>query len=116
MDKIIIEGGRALKGEVTISGAKNAALPILVSSLLTEGWNTYSNVPDLKDIQSTILLLSHLGAKAEVEKNTIRINASGLCNHEASYDLVRKMRASVLVLGPLLARLKKARVSLPGGC
>ncbi len=116
MDKIIIEGGRALKGEVTISGAKNAALPILVSSLLTEGWNTYSNVPDLKDIQSTILLLSHLGAKAEVEKNTIRINAGGLCNHEASYDLVRKMRASVLVLGPLLARLKKARVSLPGGC
>ncbi|MBW1693921.1 MAG: UDP-N-acetylglucosamine 1-carboxyvinyltransferase [Deltaproteobacteria bacterium] len=116
MDKIIIEGGHALKGEVKIGGAKNAALPILVSSLLTDGWNTYSNVPDLKDIQSTILLLSHLGAKAEVEKNTIRINAGGLCNHEASYDLVRKMRASVLVLGPLLARLKKARVSLPGGC
>ena len=116
MDKIIIKGGRALRGEVKISGAKNAALPILVSSLLTEGENTYTNVPDLKDIQSTTMLLSHLGAKLAVEKNTVRIDAGGLCNHEAPYDLVRKMRASVLVLGPLLARLKKARVSLPGGC
>ena len=116
MDKIIIEGGRTLEGKVKISGAKNAALPILVSSLLTEGWNTFANVPDLKDIQSTTLLLSHLGARVEAENNTVRIDASGLCNHEAPYDLVRKMRASVLVLGPLLARLKKARVSLPGGC
>ncbi|UCD89328.1 MAG: UDP-N-acetylglucosamine 1-carboxyvinyltransferase [Desulfobacterales bacterium] len=116
MDKIIIEGGRSLKGEVKISGAKNAALPILVSSLLTQGWNTYTNVPNLRDIQSTILLLSNLGVKTEVDKNTVRIDAGGLFNHEASYDLVRKMRASVLVLGPLLARLKKARVSLPGGC
>ncbi|UCD31702.1 MAG: UDP-N-acetylglucosamine 1-carboxyvinyltransferase [Desulfobacterales bacterium] len=116
MDKIIIEGGRSLKGEVKISGAKNAALPILVSSLLTQGWNTYTNVPNLRDIQSTILLLSNLGVKTEVDKNTVRIDAGGLFSHEASYDLVRKMRASVLVLGPLLARLKKARVSLPGGC
>ena len=116
MDKIVIEGGRALKGKVKISGAKNAALPILVSSLLTEGWNTYTNVPDLKDIQSTILLLSHLGAKVEVEKDTVRIDAGGLRDHEAPYNLVRKMRASVLVLGPLLARMKRARVSLPGGC
>ncbi len=116
MDKIIVEGGHALKGEVRISGAKNAALPILVSSLLTDGWNTYSNVPDLKDIQSTKLLLSNLGAKIETEGDIIRIDASGLNNHEAPYDLVRKMRASILVLGPLLARLKKARVSLPGGC
>ena len=116
MDKILIEGGRTLKGEVRISGAKNAALPILVSSLLTEGWNTYTNVPDLKDIQSTILLLSNLGARIDSEKDTIRIDAGGLNNHEAPYDLVRKMRASILVLGPLVARLKKARVSLPGGC
>ena len=116
MDKIIIEGGRSLKGEVKISGAKNAALPILVSSLLTQGWNTYTNVPNLRDIQSTLLLLSSLGVKTEVDKNTVRIDAGGLFSHEASYDLVRKMRASVLVLGPLLARLKKARVSLPGGC
>jgi len=116
MDKIIIEGGYSLRGEVRISGAKNAALPILVSSLLADGWNTYTNIPDLKDIESTLLLLSSLGAKIEREKDTVRINASGLNNPEASYDLVRKMRASILVLGPLLARLKEARVSLPGGC
>lgn len=116
MDKIVIEGGHSLKGQVRISGAKNAALPILVSSLLTEGWNTYTNVPDLKDIQSTTHLLSKLGARIETEKNSVRIDAGGLCNHEAPYDLVRKMRASCLVLGPLVARMKKARVSLPGGC
>jgi len=116
MDKIIIEGGHSLKGEVRISGAKNAALPILVSSLLVDGWNTYTNIPDLKDIESTLMLLSSLGAMVEREKDTVRIDASGLNNPEASYDLVRKMRASILVLGPLLARLKEARVSLPGGC
>jgi len=116
MDKIIIEGGRPLKGEVKISGAKNAALPILVSALLTEGWNTFTNVPNLRDVHSTVDLLSNLGARVEWEKNSVRIDAGGLCNHEAPYDLVRKMRASVLVLGPLVARLKKARVSLPGGC
>jgi len=116
MDKIIIEGGHSLKGEVRISGAKNAALPILVSSLLADGWNTYTNIPDLKDIESTLQLLSSLGAKVERKKDTVRIDASGLNNPEASYDLVRKMRASILVLGPLLARLKEAKVSLPGGC
>lgn len=116
MDKIVIQGGRTLKGEVKISGAKNAALPILVSSLLTDGWNTYSNVPDLKDIQSTKLLLSNLGARIETDGDIIRIDAGGVRNHEAPYDLVRKMRASILVLGPLVARLKKARISLPGGC
>lgn len=116
MDKIVIQGGRTLKGEVRISGAKNAALPILVSSLLTDGWNTYSNVPDLKDIQSTKLLLANLGARIETDGDIIRIDAGGVCNYEAPYDLVRKMRASILVLGPLVARLKKARISLPGGC
>ena len=116
MDKIIIAGGRPLKGEVNISGSKNAALPILVASLLSDGWNTFFNVPDLKDIQSIKLLLSTLGAKIESKGKTVRINSSGLCNHEAPYELVRKMRASILVLGPLLARLKKAKVSFPGGC
>ncbi len=116
MDKIIVEGGKTLKGEVKIGGAKNAALPILISSLLTDGWNTYHNVPDLKDIQSVKLLLEKLGAKVETDKNIVRINTGGLCSHEAPYELVRKMRASVLVIGPLVARLKKARVSLPGGC
>jgi UDP-N-acetylglucosamine 1-carboxyvinyltransferase len=116
MDKIIVEGGRSLKGEVKISGAKNAALPILISSLLTDGWNTYTNVPYLRDIQSTRDLLVHLGARVKTDKDTVQIDSGGVGNHEAPYDLVRKMRASILVLGPLLARLKKARVSLPGGC
>jgi UDP-N-acetylglucosamine 1-carboxyvinyltransferase len=116
MDKIIVEGGRSLNGEVKISGAKNAALPILISSLLTDGWNTYTNVPNLRDIQSTKDLLVNLGAKVKTDKDTVQVNTGGVSNHEASYDLVRKMRASILVLGPLLARLKKARVSLPGGC
>ena len=116
MDKIVVEGGRSLKGEVNISGAKNAALPILVSSLLVDGACTFHNVPDLKDIQSIKLLLTDLGAKVESSGSTVQIDASGLCNYEASYDLVRKMRASILVLGPLIAKLKKATVSLPGGC
>lgn len=116
MDKIIVEGGNRLSGEVHISGAKNAALPILTSSLLTDGWCTYRNVPNLRDIQSIKLLLENLGAKVESDGDCVRINASGLSNHEAPYDLVRKMRASILVLCPLVARLKKAKVSLPGGC
>jgi len=111
MDKIIIEGGRPLQGEVTISGAKNAALPILVSSLLTSGWCEYRNVPDLMDIKSIKQLLENLGAQVETEGSTVRVNAAGLNQFEAPYDLVRKMRASILVLGPLVARMKKARVS-----
>ena len=116
MDKIVVTGGKRLKGEVKVSGAKNAALPILVSSLLVDGWNTYHNVPHLMDVESTKVLLSNLGAEIESDGDTVRINAQGVRNHEAPYDLVRKMRASILVLGPILARLKKARVSLPGGC
>ncbi len=116
MDKIVIEGGHPLKGEVKISGSKNAALPILVSALLTDGKNTYSNVPNLKDIDSVKDLLSHLGAKVETSESEISIDAGGLNNSVAPYDLVRKMRASILVLGPLVAQLGKARVSLPGGC
>jgi UDP-N-acetylglucosamine 1-carboxyvinyltransferase len=116
MDKIVIEGGRRLEGKVRISGSKNAALPILFSSLLTDGVNTYSNVPNLRDIDSTLLLLSRLGVRVASEGGRVQVDASGLASHEAPYDLVRKMRASVLVLGPLLARLKQARVSLPGGC
>jgi UDP-N-acetylglucosamine 1-carboxyvinyltransferase len=116
MDKIVIQGGRRLEGRVRISGSKNAALPILFSSLLTEGVSTYSNVPRLKDIDSTLLLLSRLGVRVDAGGGSVRIDAGGLACHEAPYDLVRKMRASVLVLGPLVARLKRARVSLPGGC
>jgi len=116
MYKILVEGGRRLEGEVTISGAKNAALPILISSLLTEGKNTYSNVPLLRDIDSVKELLGALGVKVATDGHTVSIDATGLRSSEADYDLVRKMRASILVLGPLVARLKKARVSLPGGC
>jgi UDP-N-acetylglucosamine 1-carboxyvinyltransferase len=116
MDKIIISGGRRLRGEVAISGAKNAALPMLAAALLSDGWNTFSNVPALRDIASILELLAHLGALVERDGDVVRIEASGLNNVEAPYDLVRKMRASVLVLGPMLARLKRARVSLPGGC
>ncbi len=116
MDKIIVKGGPRLCGKVKISGSKNAALPIIIASLLTDGWNTFHNVPQLMDIESTKLLLENLGAIVETSGNTMRVNAAGLSRHEAPYDLVRKMRASILVLGPLLARLKKTRVSLPGGC
>jgi UDP-N-acetylglucosamine 1-carboxyvinyltransferase len=116
MDKIMVRGGRKLNGEVKVSGAKNAALPILVSALLCDGPNTFTNVPNLRDIRSTMDLLTHLGAGCSMDDHTVRVDGGGLCNHEAPYDLVRKMRASILVLGPLVARLKKARVSLPGGC
>lgn len=116
MDKIIVEGGRRLSGEVKASGAKNAALPILVSSMLTDGPCIYDNVPALKDIESICLLMEDLGAKVETSGSRIQIDAKGIYKHEASYDLVRKMRASVLVLGPLIARMGRARVSLPGGC
>jgi UDP-N-acetylglucosamine 1-carboxyvinyltransferase len=115
MDKMIIEGGRQLSGKVQISGAKNAALPIMCSALLTEGWNTYSNIPDLVDIRTIRKLLRSFGAVIEGE-GTVRVNAANLTRCEASYDLVRTMRASILVLGPLVARMGVARVSLPGGC
>jgi UDP-N-acetylglucosamine 1-carboxyvinyltransferase len=116
MDKILVQGGRKLNGDVRVSGAKNAALPILAAALLCDGANTFHNVPDLRDIRSTLELLTHLGARCETQGHTVRVDACGFNNIEAPYDLVRKMRASILVLGPLVARLKKARVSLPGGC
>ncbi|MFO8049577.1 MAG: UDP-N-acetylglucosamine 1-carboxyvinyltransferase [Desulfosudaceae bacterium] len=116
MDQIIIEGGRPVSGEVFISGAKNAALPILASSLLTSGVCEYENVPDLQDIRSIIKLLEHLGAKVDFADNRVRVDAGNVSVHEAPYELVRRMRASILVLCPLVARLGQARVSMPGGC
>ncbi|MBW1890038.1 MAG: UDP-N-acetylglucosamine 1-carboxyvinyltransferase, partial [Deltaproteobacteria bacterium] len=86
MDKIIVTGGKRLEGEIKVSGAKNAALPILISSLLADGWNTYRNVPRLMDIESTKVLLSNLGAEIETDGDTVRINAQGFHNHEAPYD------------------------------
>jgi len=115
VDKIIIVGGEKLLGDVQISGAKNASLPVLVSALLAPGWSTFLNVPNLVDIKTIKKLLRNLGAKIEGE-GTVRINTENISNCEAPYDLVKTMRASVLVLGPLVARLGMARVSLPGGC
>lgn len=115
MDKIVIYGGKRLEGEVRVSGSKNAALPILASSLLTNGWNIFHNVPDLVDIRTIKKLLKSLGAEIE-EGKALRINAGEIDNSEASYELVKTMRASILVLGPLVARKGVARVSLPGGC
>ena len=116
MDKLKIEGGARLNGEVTISGAKNAALPILCAGLLTPEPFVISNVPELQDVSTTLKLLRGMGASAEREGHTVAIDASGVNNTEAPYELVKTMRASVLVLGPLVARFGEARVSLPGGC
>ncbi|MBI2082584.1 MAG: UDP-N-acetylglucosamine 1-carboxyvinyltransferase [Deltaproteobacteria bacterium] len=116
MDKIVIQGGRRLKGTVEVSGAKNAALPILFSSILTEGWNQFCRIPELRDINTTCKLLSKLGLVIERKKGSIRISSNAMRSYTATYDLVKTMRASVLVMGPLLARVKKAKVSLPGGC
>ena len=116
MDKLIIEGAHKLEGEICISGAKNAALPLIAATLLTPGWHVIHNVPDLRDTRTILSLLESLGAAWKRDGSTLSINTEGLHSYEASYDLVKTMRASILVLGPLLARFGKARVSLPGGC
>jgi UDP-N-acetylglucosamine 1-carboxyvinyltransferase len=115
MYKIVIKGGKRLCGEVSVSGAKNAALPILASSLLTRGQSTYRNVPGLGDVKTMRKLLGQLGAKVKGDGTTI-IDASTVDRVEAPYELVKTMRASALVLGPLVGRYGEARVSLPGGC
>ena len=121
MDKIIIQGGKSLAGEVTVSGAKNAALPVLVSALLTAESCAYQGVPHLADIRTTLKLLSGLGVKVDQQRwregaDHVTVQADGIVKFEAPYDLVKTMRASFLVLGPLLARFGQARVSTPGGC
>ena len=117
MQKLLITGGAPLVGEVTISGAKNAALPILISSILTADTCRYSNVPELRDIDITTQLLAQFGIEInKTSKNVIEINGGKINSTCAPYDLVKKMRASILVLGPLLARFGHAEVSLPGGC
>jgi len=116
MEKLVIEGGKTLKGEVRISGAKNAALPLIAATLLAPGVHVLHNVPDLRDTRTILRLLESLGLSWKREGSTLKIDGTGLCYSEASYDLVKTMRASVLVLGPLLARLGRAKVSLPGGC
>ncbi|MEW5887568.1 MAG: UDP-N-acetylglucosamine 1-carboxyvinyltransferase [Pseudomonadota bacterium] len=117
MDKLLIEGGARLEGQVTISGAKNAALPLICAALLTEAPLHLSNVPHLKDVTTMLRLLAQMGIDVTLdERNCLTLAATGLNNPVAPYDLVKTMRASILTLGPLLARTGEARVSLPGGC
>jgi UDP-N-acetylglucosamine 1-carboxyvinyltransferase len=116
MDKIIIHGGKKLKGEVLVSGSKNSALPILFAALLTDEPSIIKNVPSLADIDTTVAFLNFIGKKTVKNGNTIITYSSNKYKHIAPYDLVRKMRASILIMGPLLARLNKVDVSLPGGC
>ena len=117
MDKLIIEGGHSLNGYLSSSGAKNSALPILASSLLLEGKLTLSNIPHLKDVTTMIEVLGSMGANITLDDDmNLEINTSDLKNQVARYELVKTMRASVLVLGPLLAKFGKAEVALPGGC
>ena len=120
MDKLLIEGGTPLYGEAAISGAKNAALPLLCAALLTHEPLTLTNVPNLNDVGTMLKLLEQMGVKVSRERNngglTLTLDASGLDNPVAPYEMVKTMRASILVLGPLVARCGEAKVSLPGGC
>ena len=116
MDKLLINGQRKLRGHVSISGAKNAALPIFMASLLSSDKLKLINAPELQDIKTTIKLLKVLGVEISKEETSIDFNATKVNNFDAPYELVKTMRASILVLGPLLARFGKARVSMPGGC
>src|SRR5438128_11476169 len=117
MDKLRIKGGHRLQGEIRISGAKNSALPAMAASLLTSDEVVLENIPLVNDIFTTRRLLRELGVAVEFEPDhCARLRAENILSHEAPYDLVKTMRASVLVLGPLLARTGHARVSLPGGC
>ena len=115
MEKLVIEGGKRLAGKIRISGSKNASLPVLIASIMADTDVVLENVPRLKDIRTTLQLLTLLGCQADFDKDNVVISPGNL-TPEAPYDLVRTMRASVLCLGPLLARLGKAKVALPGGC
>ncbi|MGD9142161.1 MAG: UDP-N-acetylglucosamine 1-carboxyvinyltransferase [bacterium] len=116
MDKIIVRGGKRLKGKVKIGGAKNAVLPVMTACLLTRGVSVIRNVPRLQDVASMAAVLEQLGVACDFKDDVLTIDSSKVSGHEAPYDLVRKMRASIYVLGPLLASTGRARVSLPGGC
>lgn len=116
MDKLVIEGGTPLNGDVRISGAKNAVLPLMAATLLTDGTFEFSNVPDLHDVHTMKELMQELGVEVQFNDASLKIDTSGLSTTSAPYELVKQMRASVLVLGPLLARTGEASVPLPGGC
>jgi UDP-N-acetylglucosamine 1-carboxyvinyltransferase len=117
VDKFVIEGGERLAGTVRVSGSKNAVLPLLAATILQKGIYTIGNVPRLRDVSTMIRLLGLLGVKAEwTDRNRVRVDSTGIDNHVAPYEVVKEMRASVLVLGPLIGGMRKATVSYPGGC
>jgi UDP-N-acetylglucosamine 1-carboxyvinyltransferase len=116
MDRILIEGGYPLKGSVKVSGAKNAALPVIAACLLTGGWHRLKRIPNLRDVHTIKLIMSRMGVVFREENGVVAVNSENLDKYIAAYDLVKTMRASILLLGPLLARLGRARISLPGGC
>ena len=116
MDKLVINGGNPLSGSVTISGAKNAVLPLMAASLLADGKTKLNGVPNLRDTSTMIRLLDMVGAETEYREQCLTIDASNVNSFEAPYELVKTMRASFYVMGPLLGRFGEARVSLPGGC
>ena len=116
MDKLLIEGNGPLSGEIRVSGAKNAALPIMCAALLTPEALALNNVPNLQDVRTMLKLLRQMGVEGALDGHNLTLDAANIHSPEAPYDLVKTMRASILVLGPLLARFGHARVSLPGGC
>ena len=116
MDRFVIQGPTRLQGEIAVGGAKNAVLPLMAAALLARGETVIDNVPELHDVRFFMTILEHLGARCELARHRLRIDTSDRTGNEAPYDLVRKMRASIYVLGPLLAADGRARVSLPGGC
>ena len=116
MDKLVIQGGRPLRGRVRVSGAKNAALPAIAASLLTGGWHRLGRIPRLRDINTIKSIMAKLGAVFQEQGDLLEINTDNLTGFEAPYELVKTMRASILLLGPLLARYGRAKISLPGGC
>ena len=115
MDKFVIRGGKKLQGEVTISGAKNASLALMPATLLASGKYKLHNTPELNDVYTMMKLLNHLGVVTEFRDNLLKINTGHITSQDAPYEHVKKMRASVYVLGPLLTRFGIAKVSLPGG-
>ena len=116
MDSLIINGGKKLIGNIPISGSKNACLPMMIASLMTNEQMTLNNIPMLSDVKTLISILKSLGTNIEYKKNNLHLHTKEIINHKASYDLVKKMRASFWVLAPLIAKKGSAEVSLPGGC
>src|SRR5262245_29707181 len=115
-DVLTVQGGRPLQGEVRISGAKNSALKLMAASLLAAGESRIANVPRILDCRTMAEVLEHLGARVDWDDDACRIDATNVTEFEAPYELVSKMRASIVVLGPLLVRFGRARVAMPGGC